>query len=847
MFAAPPSRLLPQMATLAALLVSLALPGRIEAQVGSNPPPPEPVDLVYDANSWPHIYASTDAAALYAFGRAQMRDLPVATSLNLALAAGELAAYVGEGSIPAAGGPGFNIQADIRTHLWRIPERALNQVHEIAPATFFSLQAYVAGLNAERLIWLANAASLAHATEPASFDLVTLQRLLSRPITLLDVLANGIRANGDIAMFEAQRLADDPEEDFVQDPIRTASNSWLIGAGASATARPILLADPHLGIDRTTTLRSYFAQIQGGTMDVCGISFPGWPCIAIGFNADVAWAVTTNNPDIVDVYKAPELAGGFFPMNGGQRPILEQAITLDVFDPTNNSVGTHAATLAWAANYDKPILRRGPDLQGQASIWYGHASFTSAPCLWEFFHGMARASSVPQMMQEIDQNAITYSNFLLADRFGNKGYVWAGRVPRRSAPTPGRSWAEVQDGTSGAYQWTEMHDPSELPREFESSLGPNPGTASGSADIWVQCNVLPDLVRTSPTINPADYPEYMVHWTTTPNTHRQFRADELLRSASSLGTNFDLGDSEEISLDQLDLWWRSIKGFAAWVFGRDKSLRARAGVVDLMRSLKTWNQVASVDSVEGAMSITLYTFYADGLEKAGHHGLRIAVPDAIPFPGELTAAGAQNAPHRYEGNIAAMRYALERCGEIYPALVNRHLSTLTSPVTPWTPTPWSGLSSSDTAVGHLKYLDLTPSRNPLEFAIWPVGGSAESLWTLATPSYELPSDGFIENFGLQGNVGPFLSFPVESGSHTMLQVELGVPPVAHYLEAVGPTEIVDDPRRYANAADFAAGNYKVFSCDAASVIATADLVLNLSYQATTDSDSGSGGGSLGGN
>ncbi|MEZ6197409.1 MAG: penicillin acylase family protein [Planctomycetota bacterium] len=462
--------------------------------------------MAYDALTYPHIFSSTDAAAFYAFGRSQYMEFPVATSVNMALASGELAAWIGPG-IHVPGTIGLFVQTDVRTWRWRIPQRAVQHDQQLDAPTRAILLAFTQGLNESRLYWLANAAQLANATEPAGFPLPVVQHLLSRPITLLDVLAHGIQMNGNVAMFEADKLANDPEEDYVQDAIRTASNSWLIGATSSASGKPILLADPHLAIDKTTQMRTYFAQVSGSSMDVCGMTFPGWPCIAIGFNSDYGWAVTANNPDIVDVYKAPELPNLRFPYDAGTKPIIQQPLTLGVYDLATQTVGTYTTTIAWAGDLERPILRRCADLGGVQSIWYGHASFTTAGCLWKFFHDMARATDVLGARAALDQNTITYSNFLLGDRFGNKGYFWSGRVPRRRAPTPQRTWAEVQDGTKSAYQWSRVHPASDLPWEYQAAGILCDG---GERDNLDPVQRAPGSRPSAATIDPANYPEYMV-------------------------------------------------------------------------------------------------------------------------------------------------------------------------------------------------------------------------------------------------------------------------------------------------------------------------------------------------
>jgi penicillin G amidase len=79
------------------------------------------------------------------------------------------------------------------------------------------------------------------------------------------------------------------------------SNNWAVSGEKSATGLPILANDPHL----TLSLPSiwYQMQLHTPTMNVYGVALPGSPGIVIGFNKDIAWGVTNVGSDVMDFYK----------------------------------------------------------------------------------------------------------------------------------------------------------------------------------------------------------------------------------------------------------------------------------------------------------------------------------------------------------------------------------------------------------------------------------------------------------------------------------------------------------------------------------------------------------------
>jgi penicillin amidase len=80
-----------------------------------------------------------------------------------------------------------------------------------------------------------------------------------------------------------------------------ASDEFVIGPKRSASGKPILANDPHLGL--ATPGPIYVVQVSvPGVVDAVGGGAAGLPVIVVGRNRQAAWGVTALSADVVDVY-----------------------------------------------------------------------------------------------------------------------------------------------------------------------------------------------------------------------------------------------------------------------------------------------------------------------------------------------------------------------------------------------------------------------------------------------------------------------------------------------------------------------------------------------------------------
>ena len=78
------------------------------------------------------------------------------------------------------------------------------------------------------------------------------------------------------------------------------SNNWVIDGSKSATGKPILASDPHLGFSLPSIW--YTAHLVAPGLNIAGVTFAGFPYTVIGHNDRIAWGLTDMQADAVDYF-----------------------------------------------------------------------------------------------------------------------------------------------------------------------------------------------------------------------------------------------------------------------------------------------------------------------------------------------------------------------------------------------------------------------------------------------------------------------------------------------------------------------------------------------------------------
>ena len=439
-----------------------------------------PVEVLRDRHGIPHIYARTVEDAYFALGFVHAQDRLWQMEMNRRIGSGRLAEILG----PAA------LEADrfMRTlGLRRVAEA--NFVRYDAE-TQRALEAYAAGVNAFLAarpvlppeFWLLNITPEPWTpvdsivwTKVMAWDLgqnwrsellrMRLSRTLATdriqellppypgdappPLPDLRALYDGIeKKRGQTPIFS---LGSDPDfPDFLG-----GSNSWAVSGARSASAKPLLAADPHLGL--TAPPVWYFAHVNAPGLDAIGGTLPGVPAVLVGRNERIAWGLTNTGADVQDLY-LERLEGPFaqraeeIKVKGAaaERLVVRGSrhgpLISDVSKTTAEAAPRgYAVALAWTA-------LAADDLTMQSALRIARARN------WNEFLGAARTLHAPPQ-------SVSY-----ADVDGNIGFIAAGRVPLRKPANDLRGVAPAP-GWDARYDWTGYIPFEELPQAFNPASG----------------------------------------------------------------------------------------------------------------------------------------------------------------------------------------------------------------------------------------------------------------------------------------------------------------------------------------------------------------------------------------
>ncbi|HRH60845.1 MAG TPA: penicillin acylase family protein, partial [Chitinophagaceae bacterium] len=92
-----------------------------------------------------------------------------------------------------------------------------------------------------------------------------------------------------------------PANPVIKPKKNNGSNNWAVDGTKTKSGRPILCNDPHLSLNLPSLW--YEMQIQTPGFNAYGVSFPGAPCIIIGFNENCSFGFTNSERDLRDYYE----------------------------------------------------------------------------------------------------------------------------------------------------------------------------------------------------------------------------------------------------------------------------------------------------------------------------------------------------------------------------------------------------------------------------------------------------------------------------------------------------------------------------------------------------------------
>jgi penicillin amidase len=478
------------------------------------------VDVIRDRDAVPHIFATSKPDALFGLGYAHAQDRLWQMEFQRRIGHGRLSEIFGEAALSQdrfLRTVGFGRAA--RAAWERLPADARRDI-----------EAYVAGVNAfldthhgrhlppeftllrfepepwtgaDVLVWIKMMAwdlSANYSSELLRHDLAAkvgpegLAALMPPyPVNGLSVITNrgsapdpgstsqperpsGLRrTTGSWSAAFAHMVSDGHPavRDLLLGGARTealGSNNWVVDGALTASGKPLLANDPHLGTHVPSLW--YLAHLSAGAFDVIGATLPGVPAVAIGRNRSIAWGETNAAADVQDFYRERlDAAGAAAAFRGAWEPlrIVREEIGIKDREPlridvrisrhgplVSDAINAVAAANA-AATPNQPIAE---PLEPLALRW---TALDDDDTTIVAFLRLNDARNWTEFTSALEHFVAPAQNFVYADIEGHIGYYLPGRIPMRASGDGSRP----TEGWAGATEWTGLVPFAELPHAFD--------------------------------------------------------------------------------------------------------------------------------------------------------------------------------------------------------------------------------------------------------------------------------------------------------------------------------------------------------------------------------------------
>lgn len=221
---------------------------------------------------------------------------------------------------------------------------------------------------------------------------------------------------------------------------RRGSNTWAVAGSRSASGRPLIANDPHLGLGYPST----FQEIQinvGTTVNVVGVSVPGTPGVVQGCTPRFCWGSTVNPTDVTDTFQEQFVLNTFgLPVatifRGNAEPVrtIFQSFVVNRLDgvPDNAARDPSIGYLNGAVTIIVPRRNNGPVLSitGNTGLSVQYTGW-GATFELECFRRVNRATTLEQFREALTFFDIGAQNFFYADVDGNIAYYTSAEIPLR--------------------------------------------------------------------------------------------------------------------------------------------------------------------------------------------------------------------------------------------------------------------------------------------------------------------------------------------------------------------------------------------------------------------------------
>ncbi|WP_305787260.1 penicillin acylase family protein [Symbioplanes lichenis] len=447
------------------------------------------------------------------------------------------------------------------------------------------------------------------------------------------------------------------------------SNAWVISGRHTASGRPILASDPHLGLETPAVFHPI--DLRGAGFDVRGDSLPGSPFVILGQNRQIAYAATQHLMDVTDTYveqirpDASSPSGLSSVYRNKREPVLAIPETFrvnartpgqrDAISVVPPGGAIPARTLIVPRRNNGPLLTVDSAAGTALSVQYTGFSGTGELEAFRLFNLARDVNDFRAALQHFDVGG---QHFVYADVRGTIAYFTQAEVPVREDLQAGRVSGNppylLRDGTGGN-EWLPVRHrqphqavPYEIVpfAEFPRTVNPPAGFVVSANNDPTRNSFDNDVLN---EVRPGGGIAYLGFFH---NGFRGGRLTELVRAAVKRG---GIGSSDVTAM-QADVTAVDARYFTRVVTAA--LARARTSTTPALRELAGDDRIVAAAGRLGRWDHTYPTGIPEGYD-ASDSGNRLQQPSA----------------REIDASVAATIYVLWR-GRFVTEVLDRHVPGL---------------------------------------------------------------------------------------------------------------------------------------------------------------------------
>jgi acyl-homoserine lactone acylase PvdQ len=522
------------------------------------------VTIIRDDFGVPHIYAQTDADAIFGMLYAQSEDDFNRVEQNYIWATGRLAEVDGEEAL----------FSDLRARLYMTTAEA-RAAYAAAPQWLQALcDAFADGVNWYLLSHPEVKPRLLTKFEPW-MPMFFSEGSIGGDIEQIPL--GGIKAFYGGGIEPASLRSKLTRRPIFEEP--AGSNGFAISGELTKSGNAMLLINPHTSF----FFRGEIHVVSEEGLNAYGAVTWGQFFVYQGFNANTGWMHTSTYVDFIDEFIEEVFEEGgklLYRYGDEKRPVMVSEVTLKYKDGDSMSKRT----------FPMYHTHHGPVTHEIDGKW------VSTKINWDPVHALEQSfirtklGGHDEFREMMNIRTNSSNNTVYADSGGNIAYYHGNFVPRRD---PNLDYSSPVDGSDPATDWQGLHSVDEI----VTVLNPPNG--------WIQnCNSTPFTAAAEFSPKREDYPHYMAP---DPENFRGIHAVKVLTGQSGL----TLDKLIELAYDPY------LPGFEKLIPGLidayDQAEREVPAISNAIEVLRDWDLSVSTDSV----AMTLAHFYgANYLESA---------------------------------------------------------------------------------------------------------------------------------------------------------------------------------------------------------------------------------------